>query len=122
VVPQVLAWVTEHFAWGSGALSGTATHNPGVAVRLQALHESVHAFSQHTPWAQNPDWHCVPALQVAPIGSRPQEEFVQKFPATHCESLVQALKQAFPLHTNGLHGRESEATHWPEELHVGGGA
>ena len=78
---------------------------------MQAIHAPVQALSQQTPWAQNPERHCVSVLQAAPLGLRPQEEFAQKLPATHCVSLEQVLKHWFPLHANGLQVREGEATH-----------
>jgi hypothetical protein len=89
VVPQDGEVVTAHLPWGSGALSATAMQRPGVAVRLQAMHAWVQAFSQHTPWAQNPDWHSAALLQGCPDCLGPHEEFTQNFPDTHCLSLVQ---------------------------------
>ena len=73
----MLAWVTAHLPCGSGALSATAMQNPAVVVRLQAMHAPVHAFSQHTPCAQKPDWQSLATLQLAPGGLGPQEAFVQ---------------------------------------------
>jgi hypothetical protein len=89
VVPQVFAGVTTQMSCGSGALSATVVHVPAVAVRLQAMHASVHRLSQHTPWAQKPETQSAPTLQFAPRGLRPQDEFWQKFPVTHCLSLTQ---------------------------------
>lgn len=83
VVPQVLDGVVAHLRCGSGALSATARQSPGVAVRLQAMQASVHALLQHTPWAQKPDLHSVPAPQLAPGGLRPQEALVHTFPEAH---------------------------------------
>jgi hypothetical protein len=68
---------------GSGALSATAVQIPFVALRLQAMHAAVHALLQHTPWAQKPDLHSVPAPQIAPFGLRPQEAPVQTSPDAH---------------------------------------
>jgi hypothetical protein len=47
------------------------------------MHAPVHALSQHTPWAQKPDWHSVPLPQDSPFGFLPHEEFTQKFPDAH---------------------------------------
>jgi hypothetical protein len=91
VVPQLVSWVTTHLPCGSGALSATAVQKPAVVARLQAMHAPVHAFSQHTPWAQNPDWHLVPTLQLCPLGSRPQEESVQTLPGAHWMLLLVQL-------------------------------
>jgi hypothetical protein len=72
-------------------LSATAVQIPFVALRLHAMHGAVHALLQHTPWAQKPDWHSVPAPQFAPFGLRPQEAPVQTFPDAHWMLLVVQL-------------------------------
>ena len=87
-------------------------HWPRVAARLQDLHDSEHAKLQHTPWAQNPDLHSLPALQSAPSGFFPQEVFTQVLGATQSASLVHALKQTLPLQANGLQPRGSGDVHW----------
>ena len=102
MVPQVVDWVTAHLRCGSEALSATATHSPSVVVRLQAMHASVHAFAQHTPWAQKPDWHCVATEHFAPLGAVPHKEFSQNLSAAHCvPAAVQLSKQVSTLHTYG---------------------
>ena len=53
------------------------------------MHASAHRLSQHTPCAQKPETQSAPTLQFAPRGLRPQEEFWQKLPVTHCLSLTQ---------------------------------
>jgi len=78
----------------------------------------VQALLQHTPWAQKPDAHSVPALHSAPGGFRPQEVLTQKLPETHWLSVVHVLKQLLALHWNGLQLGERGATHWPEALQV----
>jgi hypothetical protein len=83
--------VATHLPCGSGALSATVVQSPGVALRLQAMHASVHALLQHRPWAQKPELHSVPALQIAPLGLRPQEAFVQTLPAVHWMLLLVQL-------------------------------
>lgn len=83
MVPQVLDRVGVQMPWGSGALSATATQSPFVVARLQDMHAPVHAPLQHTPCAQKPDLHSFAALQLAPLGFRPQEALMQKSPATH---------------------------------------
>jgi hypothetical protein len=55
VVPQVLGRVARHLPCGSGDLSATLLQLPTLPVTLQAMHASVHPWSQHTPWAQKPD-------------------------------------------------------------------
>jgi hypothetical protein len=59
------------------------------------MHASVQALLQHTPWAQKPDLHSVPALQSCPEDLRPQEEdedvIVQTFPAAHWMLLLVQL-------------------------------
>lgn len=55
VVPQALVVFATHLPCGSGALSATALQVPTFSGRLQAMHPSVQAVSQHTPWAQKPD-------------------------------------------------------------------
>jgi hypothetical protein len=97
VVRHVFCRVAWHFSCGSGELSATAVHLPGDDGRLQAMHASVQSELQHTPWAQWPDWHLLPALHSPPLGTRPQDPFVQGFPVTHWLSLAQALKQLAPL-------------------------
>lgn len=94
VMPQGLVWVVAmHLPWGSGELSGTSTQRPAVARRLQAMHASPHALSQHTPWAQKPETHSLARLQLAPRGWRPQDGGapLQTLPFTHCVLLVQGL-------------------------------
>jgi len=83
--------VATHLPCGSGALSATAVHKPAVALRLQAMHASVHALLQHTPWAPKPDLHSVPALQIAPLALRPQEAPVHTFPVAHWMLLLVQL-------------------------------
>jgi len=68
---------------GSGDLSATVVQWPGAVARLQAMQAPWHALSQHVPWAQKVDRHSVPSLHSAPLGFRPQEALVQKFPVTH---------------------------------------
>jgi hypothetical protein len=92
VVPQVLVWVvTVHLPWGSGELSGTSTQRPAVAGRLQAMHTSPHALSQHTPWAQKPEAHSLPKLQLANKSLGPQDPPVQALGGTHWLLLVQLV-------------------------------
>jgi hypothetical protein len=121
VVPQEVGAVTAHWPWGSGARSGTAVHVPAEAVRLQARHAPVHALSQHTPWAQNPDAHSLAAAQSAPRGLRPHEPLVQNSPGAQSALPPQPVWQVSPLQAKGLQVREREATHWPVALQVGGG-
>jgi hypothetical protein len=56
------------------------------------MHAPVHAFSQHTPWAQKPDWHSVPMLQGCPFWILPQEELAQTFPEAHWMLLLVQLR------------------------------
>lgn len=121
VVPHVEDSVVVHLPWGSGAPSGTALHNPAELAKLHAMHEPVQAPSQHTPWAQKPDWHSLLSLQSVPFGLSPQELLRQKLPSLHCESLVHDPKHALPLHLYGLHVRVRDSIHWPVALHVAGG-
>lgn len=87
MVPQVFDCVATQIFCGSGALSATAVQIPLVALRLHDMHAAVHALLQHTPWAQKPDLHSVPAPQSCPGFLRPQEEeedvIVQTFPVAH---------------------------------------
>jgi len=91
VVPQVAEAVMAHFPCGSGARSATAVQVPADAVRSQAMHASVQALSQHTPWAQKPDAHSLAAAQSAPRGLRPQEPFSQNWPLAHSALVLQAV-------------------------------
>jgi hypothetical protein len=97
VVPHVEDSVVEHLPCGSGAPSGTALHNPAELAKLHAIHAPVQAPSQHTPWAQKPDWHSLLSLQSVPFGLSPQELLRQKLPSVHCESPVHEPKHALPL-------------------------
>jgi hypothetical protein len=114
VVPQLDWAVTTQSSWGSGERSGTALQRPSVEARLQALQASVQAELQHTPCAQDPDWHSPAVLQSAPLGFFPHEPRTQKFPAKQSVSLVQLPKHAFPLQTYGLQVWDGGATHWPD--------
>jgi hypothetical protein len=96
VVPQVDCGVVAQWPWGSGEPSATGLHKPSDPDRLQALHASVHAPVQQTPWAQNPDTHSLAALQSAPMGLRPHELLMQ-WPLTHWLSAVHEAKQLFIL-------------------------
>jgi hypothetical protein len=111
VVLQVDCRVTGHRPCGSGEPSETELHRPSDPDRLQALQAPLHALLQHTPWAQNPDPHSVAALHSKPGGLRPQEAALQKFPATHWLSLLQAAKQTLPLQTYGLQAFDCGSTH-----------
>jgi hypothetical protein len=78
VIPQTFCDVPfTHTSCGSGAPSGTATHRPSVLVWLQAMQAPEQAELQHTPWAQKPDSHSLPALQAAPGFFFPHEESTQ---------------------------------------------
>ena len=114
MVPQLDWAVTTQSSWGSGERSGTALQRPSVEARLQALQASVQAELQHTPCAQDPDWHSPAVLQSAPLGFFPHEPRTQKFPAKQSVSLVQLPKHAFPLQTYGLQVWDGGATHWPD--------
>jgi hypothetical protein len=120
VVPQVSVLVATHLPCGSGALSATLLQLPTLPATLQAMHASVHAWLQHTPWAQKPNSQSAAELQFAPKALSPQEDFVHCFPDTHWVSLVQRSKQVLPLHRYGLQLRVPDVTHRPEVLHVKG--
>lgn len=121
VVPQEDGSVVAHLPCGSGVSSGTGLHSPAELARLHAMHEPVQALSQHTPWAQKPDWHSPRSLQSVPLGLRPQEAPRQKLPSVHWESLVHDPKHALPLQRNGLQVRERDSTHWCAAVQVARG-
>jgi hypothetical protein len=100
-----------HFSCGSGELSATGLHLPTDDAKSQAMHASVQSELQHTPCAQWPDWHSLPALHWPPLGIKPQDPFTQRFPPTHCSTLEHALKQLAPLQPKGLQVSDGGVTH-----------
>ncbi len=62
------------------------------------MHAPVQAPSQHTPCAQKPVEHSLPAAHAAPGGLSPHEPFVHKPPGTHSALVLHAPKQVSPLH------------------------
>jgi hypothetical protein len=97
---------------------GTTVQKPVVAARLHALQASVQAELQQTPCAQNPDSQSLPELHTAPSSPLPHELLTHVFGGTQSVSLVQLLKQAFPLQMYGLQLRDGGATHCPAWLQV----
>jgi hypothetical protein len=54
-----------HSLAGSVA-DASGVHRPTVPPRLQAMQVPLHAESQHTPSAQDPDGHCAPSTHPVP--------------------------------------------------------
>jgi hypothetical protein len=72
---QVEAAAIVH--WLSGSCpAGTDAQVPSVAAIAHERQSPEHAVEQHTPCAQMPELHSLPAAQVAPFGLLPQLLFV----------------------------------------------
>jgi len=85
---------------GSGAPVETFVHAPSVPVMAHDWQAPVQALSQHTPCAQKPEPHSVPAEQDAPGFLRPHELPLQTFGLRQLLPVgVQALKHAVTLQT-----------------------
>ena len=120
-VPHVVVPCATHLPEGSGAPVGTSPHWPMVPASAQERHVPAQAVAQHTPCAQKPDVHSVPAEQNAPMGLVPQ------LAATHVlgdrqSSLVRHdEKQRAPLQPYGAHGSDAGVTHCPPPSHTAAG-
>ena len=95
--PQVVAPASAHWASGSWP-AGTATHVPIEAAMAHELQTDEQAVAQQTPCAQTPELQVVPAVQVAPLGARPQlfVDVLQVVEAAQSASPVQVVLQAVP--------------------------
>jgi len=77
------------------AVAGRFVHVPTEPAALHALQGPAHAEVQHTPSAQNPDWHAAPLVHALPAASRgTQAPIEQKCVAAHCASAVQPVGHA----------------------------
>jgi hypothetical protein len=65
---------------------------PALPDSAHDLQVPVQSVLQQTPWAQNPDWHSVPAPHVAPGGLRPQLPALQVAGATQSASTEQVVR------------------------------
>ena len=74
-------------------------------VSRQEKQLAVHALSQQTPSAQNPDAHCAgsAAEHACPFSFLPHDPFTQVLGATHWLSLVQLEAQLVTPQRKGAH-------------------
>jgi hypothetical protein len=99
-VPQAAAPLSVH--WFSGSCpAATFMHDPTVPVRAHDWHVPVHAALQHTPWAQKPELHSVPAAQVAPMAFLPQLPALQTLGLLQSALVVQVVLHAPVPQANG---------------------
>ena len=121
-VPQEAPPASVHRPAGSDAPVGTFVQVPSVPGSAHDWQAPPQDLSQQTPCAQNVDAHSVPDEQEAPTFFLPQELPLQTLGGRQLPFVdVHALKHDEPLQTYGLHGNESDATHWPVALQVEGG-
>jgi hypothetical protein len=106
---------------GSALPLATLVQLPTVPGRAHDWHDPLHAELQHTPCAQKLDWHSPAAEHDAPSGFFPHWLPLHTRGLTQFSFFVHASKQADPLQTYGLHGREAGGVHTPPALHVDGG-
>lgn len=100
-----------HVPVGSEPPVGTLMQVPAEPVRLQAVHDAMHAWLQHTPCAQKPDRQSTGSVQAAPSGFLPHEPITHLAGATQLSSAVHDVKQAAPLHLNGAQLVIAPGTH-----------
>jgi hypothetical protein len=95
--PQVVAPASAHWASGS-CPAGTATQVPTEPETAHELQIDEQPVAQQTPCAQTPELQVVPAVQVAPLGARPQlfVDVLQVVEAAQSASPVQVVLQAVP--------------------------
>jgi hypothetical protein len=74
-------------------------HVPSEPVSAHDVQAPLQAVSQHTPCAQNDDWHSVAWEQEAPRIFLPHELPLHTLGATQLLSIVHALKHVLPLQT-----------------------
>ena len=75
-----------------GSFTGAGVQVPVVGPRLQRSQLPLHAWLQHTPSAQKPDWHSELEPQVVPCTlSVTQFPLLQKRPEAHCREVVQVV-------------------------------
>ena len=66
---------------------------------LQAWHAPSQAVAQHTPSAQNPDWHAASLEHALPTGATGEHApAAQKDPATQSLSLAHSVRHAVAPH------------------------
>ena len=83
----------------------------------QDLHAAVHAWSQQTPCAQNPDRHSPPAPHATPGPFLAQLPPMQVKGATQSVLTVHVVRQAVPPHAYGSHIDVVAAWQVPVPLH-----
>ena len=71
---------------------------PGEALSAQELQSPVQAVAQQTPCAQKPELQLLPAVQLVPLGARPQliVAVLQVLGGAQAADDVQVSRQAFP--------------------------
>jgi hypothetical protein len=74
-------------------------HVPSEPDSAHDVHAPAQAALQHTPCAQNVDWHSADAEHDAPMAFSPHELLLHVVGEMQFWSVVQALKQELPLHT-----------------------
>jgi hypothetical protein len=89
-----------------------------VADKAQDRQAPEHAEPQHTPCAQNVDWHSVPSRQAWPSPLRPHDPFVHTAGATQSASMTQALLQIPAPQRYGAHEVGAGVAHEPAPSHV----
>ena len=92
-LPQLAAPASVHWLSGSWPL-GTLVHVPRVPATAHERQVPVQAPMQQTPCSQNPELHWAGAVQVAPIGSRPQLMPLQVLGDAQSAVVVQVVRQA----------------------------
>lgn len=118
-VRQPPAPVSVHWVAGVGALpAGTGEQVPAEPASAHDRQVPVHAVSQQTPWAQNPDTHEAAVVQAAPGGSLPQLPFAQTLGAVQSALVVQVTLQAAVPQANGVQVAVVAGRHVPAPSHV----
>jgi len=119
-LPQVAAPASVHWFSGSAPL-GTLVQVPGVPASAHDRQVPVQAPPQQTPCSQNPELHWAGAVQVAPIGSRPQLVPVQVLGDAQSAVVAQVVLQAALPHANGAQLDDVAVWQMPAPLHVRAG-
>jgi hypothetical protein len=103
---------------GSVAPFATLLQVPSVAVRSHVWQVPVQGELQHTPCAQNPDWHSAPVAHALPSVLSPHEPFVHTAGEAQSPSVVQVFLQTPVPHRNGKHELVAGVTQAPAPSQV----
>ena len=109
-----------HVFAGSEPPAGTFVQVPRLLDSEHVWQALLHALLQHTPCAQNFDWHSLGSAHCAPLPLRPHEPVVvlQIAGATQSPFAVHVVLHAVVPQANGKQASVAGVTHRPAPSHV----